>query len=75
MVLSAEDRSSDKFNWRCNRCGTTRTVRHNSYFEKSRLPLDKMIKIIFYWALQTTQTDTAQILGESRNTLISMHQR
>ena len=44
---------TDGFVWRCKRkdCKTTVSVRDGSFFEKSKLPISKLLHCIYLWAL------------------------
>jgi hypothetical protein len=43
----------DGANWRCNTCGTRRSVRNGSFFEFTRMPLIIVFKLIIHWVLET----------------------
>ncbi|OWZ22610.1 hypothetical protein PHMEG_0002659 [Phytophthora megakarya] len=51
--------------WRCNRisCRSERSVRHNSFFAGSRLPLSKFLKILYFWTYGTHVTEAAEHVG------------
>jgi len=54
MVEREYQRVSDKVTWRCppKNCRTTTSIRKGSFFERSGLPLDKLIDLIYYWSLE-----------------------
>ncbi|OWZ04336.1 hypothetical protein PHMEG_00023777 [Phytophthora megakarya] len=43
--------------------GSERSVRHNSIFAGSRLPLSKLLKILYFWASGTHMTEAAEHAG------------
>jgi len=54
MVEHEYQRVSDKVTWRCpsKNCRTNTSIRKDSFFERSGLPLDKLIDLIYYWLLE-----------------------
>ena len=54
VYMAWEDRSdiSDGHRWRCPNCRKTSTIRKDSFFEKSRLTLQKWLLLMFFWARQ-----------------------
>lgn len=75
MKLVARN-TSDKFSWRCPtyKCNTFRSVRVNSFFALSRLPLVTIILVIYHWAMQVTIKDTAGVLKLAESTLVTQFQ-
>ena len=50
---------SDGFVWRCpSHKGRKVSIRKDSYFEKSRLSLEKLMKLVYYFAYETPVTTT-----------------
>ncbi len=47
--------NTDGFHWRCRRCGTSKSVRADSFFAKSNLPLSKIILMLYCWAVRCSQ--------------------
>ena len=43
--------SHDGYSWRCNFCGTRRSIRANSFFEYSRLKLITLLKLMVHFVL------------------------
>jgi len=54
MVEREYQRVADKVTWRCppKNCRTNTSIRKGSFFERSGLPLDKLIDLIYYWSLE-----------------------
>ena len=50
--------------WRsaCNGCKFTASVRSGSFFDKSHIPLSRIILLIYYWAKMTQQTTVREEL-------------
>ena len=44
-------RSPDKVIWRCSRCQKITNIRKGSFFEKSHLPLWKILRLAYAWSL------------------------
>ena len=51
--------------WRCNRsaCPIERSIRVNSFFSKSRLPLRKLVRLLCHWAARSPVTSAADMVG------------
>ena len=54
MVEEQRVKLSDGRHWRCTnkKCKTNCTIRKGSFFEQSKIPLQKIIDIIIYWSLE-----------------------
>ena len=61
---------SDGYAWRCSYCRKQRSIRANSYFEKSKLPLKKLILLTYCWAYDIPQHAQAKLCGVSYNAAI-----
>ncbi|KAF4149088.1 putative ISXO2-like transposase domain-containing protein [Phytophthora infestans] len=51
--------------WRCSRaaCRTERSIRTNSFFSKSKLPLRKLVRLLCHWCARTPVTAAAVMVG------------
>jgi hypothetical protein len=49
--------------------------RRGTFFEGVRIKLQAIVFLIYHWALQNTQTDSAQVAGVERKTAMTFHQR
>ena len=53
MNMNAGGKTLDNCRWRCPRpCRKELSIRHGTFFEKSKLPLSKIIDIIYYWSYE-----------------------
>ncbi|ESO05791.1 hypothetical protein HELRODRAFT_191383 [Helobdella robusta] len=60
--------SLDGFLWQCSnwRCKATKSIRHGSFYTKSRIPLTKCLLLTYYWSQgDVSQAAVAQITGLS----------
>ena len=48
---------SDGISWYCPQCYTRKRIRQNSFFAKSRLPLQKWVLLMYLWVRQYPVTD------------------
>ena len=48
---------SDGVRWRCTTCKTSTSIRDGSFFAKSKLPLQKWLILILWWAQEYPVTD------------------
>ncbi|RNA02341.1 transposase [Brachionus plicatilis] len=60
----------DSYGWRCSKCSTRRSIRTGTFFEAFNICLQSILKMIFFWSIQTRQIDQVDFLGISRNTII-----
>ena len=69
MVLGQRKQLNDGFAWHCvkSKCGSRsyHSVREGSYFSKSKLPLDKYIRLFYLWSQDIQSKDVAETLGIS----------
>ena len=56
--------------WQCSRCKKNYSIRKGTIFEKSKLPLTTIFKIIFLWATCTPGHTVAQMLPSVSETTI-----
>lgn len=79
FVSRPSSTTSDGFGWRCTnqRCAkrhTYRTIRTGSFFEKSRVTLDKWLYVIYLWSQQTKVTTVVKQTQVGEKTVIQMYQ-
>lgn len=67
--------TDDGFCWRCNRCGTRKSIRAGSFFEQCRAPLAILFKLIIHWVVQTKYTAIGSFLGTTRQSIGEFYQR
>ena len=75
MVLSDRADISDGCRWRCPQCRKCVTIRKGSFFEKSRLTLQKWLLLMHWWAKEYPVTDAAQEIEVDESTAIQVYQR
>lgn len=46
----------DGIRWRCNTCGETKSIRHQSFFSGSVLTLTQCVTIVYFWTMDVPQT-------------------
>lgn len=76
MNFQTRDESvcSDGHSWRCPDCYTFKSVRHNSFFSKSRLPLQKWLLLMQQWAREVPVTCAADEAEVTEKTAIQIYQ-
>ena len=62
MVEKSRKDVSDGVSWWCRQCKAQKTIRTGRFFEKSKLPLQKWLLIIHFWARQLPVTDAQRQL-------------
>lgn len=65
---------SDGVCWYCSACKTTKSIRESSFFAKSRLPLQKWMLVMYWWARQYPVSDCKDEAEIAKHTAIDMYQ-
>ena len=65
---------SDGISWYCPQCYTRKSIRQNSFFAKSRLPLQKWVLLIYFWVRQYPVTDAHEEAEVGEHTAIDIYQ-
>ena len=62
----------DQFSWRCTNgsCRTWLTICHGSFFEKSKLDLQKWLHILYMWSIDASQKQIVETVGVSQKSII-----
>ena len=60
MVERVRNDVSDGVRWRFTTCKTSTSIRDGSFFSKSKLPLQKWLILIFWWAQEYPVTDAKE---------------
>jgi hypothetical protein len=71
--------TTDGYGWQCifGQCPkrlTTKTIRAGSFFERSRLPLAKLVYLMYLWSGETTAKSAADTTGVSQKTIVQLYQ-
>ena len=76
MQLQTRDTSvcSDGYSWRCSQCYTYRSIRHDSFFSKSRLSLQKWLLLMHLWSRDCPVTDAAKEAQITEKSAIQLYQ-
>lgn len=72
MVLQTRRDISDGCRWRCSSCQKGVSIREGSFFEKSRLPLQKWLILIYWWARQYPVSDAQEEANVSNTSAIQV---
>lgn len=72
MELKRRPSVKDQFSWRCpnSSCRTWLTIRHGSFFEKSKLDLQKWLHILYMWSIDSSQKQIVETVGVSQKSII-----
>ena len=76
MQLQRRDTSvcSDGCSWRCPQCYTYKSLRHQSFFSKSRLSLQKWLLLMHLWSRDCPVTDAATEVEITEKSAIQLYQ-
>ena len=74
LVIRKRRNVGDDLWWRCTKCLTYTSIRNNSFLSMFKLPLKKIIKLIFNWAIQFCNEDICKIVGVCKQTVTSFNQ-
>ncbi len=73
MALQDRMDISDGMRWRCPDCRKGVTIRKGSFFERSKLTLQKWLLLMHWWAKQYPVKDAAAEIGVSLATAIQVY--
>ena len=67
----------DGFAWRCPNmsCRTYRSVRHGSFFETNRIPIEKIVKLLYHFCTEVQVCQSEKLLDLARTTICDFEQR
>ena len=68
--LRARAVASDGYWWKCPRCSSTKRIREDSFFERSKLTIRTILMVIYFWCFDLPQKDTIQELSISGPTAV-----
>ena len=74
MVEVRREDISDKYSWWCRGCKTRKSVRHGSFFARSKLELEKLILMMYLWSRECPVGDAAEQAGISERVAIDIYQ-
>ena len=74
MQLSSRSDVSDGVRFRCPDCHKCTTIRDGSFFSKSRLPLQKWVILMYWWARNYPVTDAAHEAEVTEATACAVYQ-
>ena len=69
VLLSASDRS-DGVKWYCNTCKVENSIRQDSFFSKSHLPITKLLEILYWWTLDCNLETVSKEIEVSEHSLV-----
>ena len=64
----------DGFVWRCPVCHKTKSIRNDSFFSKSKLPLCTWVQLLHQWAMEIPVTKACQQAQISEKRCIDVYQ-
>ena len=74
MVERPRDDVSDGISWYCQECYTRKSIRKDSFFDKSRLTLQKWVLLMYMWVRQYPVTDACEEAEVTQHTAIDVYQ-
>ena len=73
MVERVRNDVCDGIRWRCTTCKTSKSIREGSFFYKSKLPLQKWLILIFWWAQEYPVTDAEKAAEVDVGTAVDVY--
>ena len=64
----------DKFTWQCPNCNCMKSIRNESFFSKSRLPLQTWLQLIHHWSMDMPVTQATKQAKISEKRCIDIYQ-
>lgn len=68
-------KNRDELSWRCNICGTWKGIRNGSFFDKNRLSISELFKLMLHWVMQTKISNLKNEFKCSRQCVYEFYQR
>ena len=70
MQFTSRKRIADKYNWKCKRpCRREKSVKKDSIFEKTNLPITKFFLFLIKWSKSSLQSDISHELNIDKNSV------
>ena len=73
MVERVRNDVCDGIRWRCTTCKTSTSIREGSFFYTSKLPLQKWLILIFWWAQEYPVTDAEKAAEVDAGTAVDVY--
>lgn len=73
MEISERSDVSDGYRWRCPDCRKCVSIRKGSFFEKSKITLQKWLLLIHWWAREYPVSAAAEEINVSQATAIQVY--
>ena len=74
MTLGKKNDISDKHIWRCSSCKTTKSIRADSFFSKSKMSLPQWLILIYWWVKEYPVIKAAEEAGVCEASAIDVYQ-
>lgn len=74
MMWKRRPSCTDQFTWRCPECNTFKSIRNESYFAKSKLPLKTWVQLMHHWSMEMPVTQAAKQVVISEKRCIDLYQ-
>ena len=75
MVLNKSEKMRQKMIWRCNKCNKTCSILKGSIFYHSKLPISKVLFIIYMWAHEFSIKKASHESSISEHTISSIYRQ
>ena len=69
-TMNAYAQGTDGYRWRCNRHNFTKSLRCDSFFEKSHLSLAQITTIMYMWSRDCPQSEIQWEANVNKNTVV-----
>ena len=74
MTLEPRDDISDKFQWKCRHCNKWISLSDGSFFSKSKLSLQKLAILMYWWVTQYAVANAAEEAEVTETTVCQIYQ-
>ena len=76
MNLTTRNRNSDRCAFKCpkDKCRCIKSVRHGSWFTHMRVPIQKVVWIVYLWSIHMPVGMAAQLTAVSQKSIIQIYQ-
>lgn len=73
MGFVNRDRLSDGKAWYCRLCKSYKSIRKDSFFDGSNLPLDKLLELMYWWSIECKQMVVMTEVGIGTEAIVNWY--
>lgn len=71
MFINKRSNRTDRIEWSCSLCKSRKSIRCGSFFERSSLPLDKLLTLLYMWIEDYRNKNAIKETGIGKNAVVN----